>query len=134
LGSATTDRFYYHWWEIGTDVFVILMPILQISAFATQSLYGRHSNLVYIIGVAIILVLELLKVVKRSFDWARCDEYQFCRNFDPAGDPSSPNFVFYLLYFFTVFYFFVAVVYMLLIATTVRRDKIPSAKQQQKGN
>jgi hypothetical protein len=120
LPEQTTERYMYHWWEFASDTLRIIPPLLCISAFATQALWGPHSNMAYVLITAIIVVVEAGKTVKRSFDWARCTEYQFCRNFDPDGEPSAINSIFLMAYIYQIGFFVFSVIYVVLITNVVK--------------
>lgn len=130
---AQTNRYNYGWWEMATDSFRFLQPILMYMAICTEMLWGPHSPMGYIIPLAIIAVLETLKTVVRSYWWAVCSTWQFCRNFDTSMPAGSANYVWISIVIFQIFFFIISLLYLWLITviakSTGKKQKLEQAKQ-----
>lgn len=129
LGSGTTRRYQYHWWEFASDSLRILEPIVMITAMCSQVIFGPQSVLPLVVFMSFMVILETAKLVKRAADWLRCGGYQFCRNFDTSSPADRPNYIFLTCFFFNLVYWIFAIIYLALLP---KIQKTSEAKKEKK--
>lgn len=113
LGGWQTHRFYFEWWEIGTDVLRISYPLLVLNVLATQKLFGKHSVIGSLIAVVSLGVLDVAKLVWRVVQWGFCDNHQHCRGYT---SPNSINYVFATHIGITFYFVLLAIAYGFIIS------------------
>ena len=94
LGTSTTTRYDYNWWEFASDGLRIFPPAICFACIMFQLVLRPHRPLGYVIANSIFMIIEIIKSIKRTVNWAECSNYQFCRNFDTNQNPGSINYVF----------------------------------------
>jgi hypothetical protein len=112
LGEGTTLRYRYHWWEFGLNVLRIVPVILSFIVIYATVFWKLDNMIVFMIILAVLTVMESLKIFKKSVDWIRCASFQFCRSYDPHVDPATANGLFVSEFIFTAWFWVLDVIYI----------------------
>ena len=99
--ESTTERFHFEWYLFASDALRIALPVLPLFTMANLLIDGPSSMIWYTIIIFILLAVEAVKLFKYSYNLVFCEDFQFCRNFDPSGDSNKPNIVFIVMYAYT---------------------------------
>ena len=100
LGTVYSDRFGFEFWVYASDLFRFGVPILYQFLLNDSILYNNKPIRSIVLFIMIFMsILELVKLIWRSYVWGFCPHFQFCRSFDPAectgntGATCHPNFI-----------------------------------------
>jgi hypothetical protein len=134
LGSNQSKRYYLIWWEYATDILRIVEPPMMLFAICTQSMYGPHSNIGYIIFQAIMVILETVKVIKRGLDWVYCHDVQVCRNYDPDLPAGKPNMIFLGAFAMTFMFWIMSIAYALILPQIGKAERKKLLDEKEKAS
>lgn len=125
--SSGAERFLgLDFWVYASD-YLLFIPVFSTTAsIASSIIYPKGPELFNIGSIAVILIIQVLKLAYRVIEWGFCSSYnQFCRPFNPATPTSSfgnTNFVFEWTVFFTLATIPVLLVYLFL-STQITQGK-----------
>lgn len=108
------DRYTFEWWLFATDTLRIIPAFYAIWQVLFMLRLETTSTVVYTFIMGFSAFVELLKMSYRAWQYGHCSFYQLCRNFDPNGDPSAPNYIWLIMFWFGVGFMLLYVVYSLL--------------------
>ncbi len=124
LGESLSDRYHIEYWVFASDFLRIIPPLLLPTVIVLTIVEGPDNYtwaMTNVWIVALFIVLEVLKLFWRLTQWGFCDDFQFCRPFDPSVMTSAfgpTNFIWEWTVYFNAAWIAALVVY-LIIATQV---------------
>jgi len=122
LGTGQSARYHGEWFIDASDVLRIVPPILSLFTMfvilrkepVSATELQPPSIIFYFFIMVILTIFEFVKMIIRTVDYVYCDDRQFCRNFNPSGDPGSANSVFLTALSFSVIFSVITLVYTIL--------------------
>lgn len=120
LGSSQTNRYNANWFMSAMDVFMIIPPVMVFyTAFMvllrekTDDLELQPPSIIFYYVITIIIaIMEYVKMIYKIIQYIYCEDRNFCRNFDPSGNPGIANYVFLFDLSFSIIFPVLATVYV----------------------
>lgn len=129
LGNVYSDRYNYEWWVFTSDLFRLLVPLIFV-----QSILGalisqtKDTSVLLLVAVVLIFVFELLKLLYRGYVLGFCEDFQFCRSFNPAncmpGMDCPSNFIWQWTFYYNIVFVVIMVIYVILLSYITPESEI----------
>jgi hypothetical protein len=99
-------------WNVDHIFFMLNLFVYMVPVFVTfLAILNPLRNGMFVINFIVTLLMtafNLAMLIWNCVKWGQCEKYTVCRNMDPLGDPSRPNYYWW-------FYFFGHIVISLLL-------------------
>jgi len=118
LGESLSNRYHIEYWVYASDFLRFIPPILLPTVIGLSLLESGKVWAMSNVWIIVLLgILEILKLIWRVIQFGFCDDFQFCRPFDPAVMTSAfgpTNFIWEWTVYFNAAWIVVLVVYLIL--------------------
>jgi len=122
LGESLSERYHLEYWVYASDFLRFIPPILLATVIGLALVEDAKTwAQLNVWTVVILIILEIFKLAWRLVQYGFCDDFQFCRPFDPLVSTSGfgpTNFIWQWTVWGNAAWIVVLVVY-LIIATQV---------------
>jgi hypothetical protein len=118
--AYSTNRYYWLWWFIITDSFLILLPYLifmNILLVIFNKITNLNTFLAHTLPYSILTALQLIKALMYTIGVVYCADVNFCRNYnssDGISNPASPNWVYLIMLIFSYIFLIYSFLYLML--------------------
>lgn len=93
FASYSSSRYSFNWMLFALDALRILPPVVTLYTVIDGLLNGPSTGFLYMIVTVVVTILEWLRLIKHTYNYAECGSFQFCRSYDSIT-PSEPNYVY----------------------------------------